>query len=287
MMDTVDQWNGLNARMKEENKEAIAGLFQIHMGAFDDLRRNGHRITLGGRPASVVAATLGPMDRFSLACQIGRSLVRGSTGNINNAFSQICTVRHADLFPNCIAIALGAMLENIHPGPPTGKMPVLIEYEKIRGSGDPLTEKLRALKPCFPWADFRTEVTEKEPPVPAQAPVLPLDRMTALFRADSVFRIDLGRTGFSGSVVRGKIHKGDILTVTDASGKQISPPGVVLDISVKDRVENDRVVSEKADTAAEGQRLDCLLLAVEIPRGSYNGMMLCKGAGREKENGPA
>ena len=133
-MNVVENWDTLNARMKEENEEAIAGLFQIHMGAFDDLRKNGHQITVDGQPASILAATLEPKERFSLACQIGRSLIVGNTGNINNALAEMCTIQHADLFPNCIAIALGAMLENIHPGPPNGKMPVMFIYEKIKGN---------------------------------------------------------------------------------------------------------------------------------------------------------
>lgn len=283
-MNVVNNWNSLNSRMKEKDKKVIAGLFQIHMGAFDDLRKNGHRITADGQPASILAATLEPKDRFSLACQIGRSLIVGTTGSINNAFAEICTIQHADLFPNCIAIALGAMLENIHPGPPEGKMPVMFIYEKIKGNNDPLIEKLRALEPCFPWADFRMNVKEKERPIPAQAPVLPLDQMTALFKADDVFKIDLGRTGFSGNVIHGEIHKGDILTVTDASGKQICPPGIVMDLSIKDRVENNKVISEKAEIVTDGQHLDCLLLAVEIPQGDYNGIMLCHKNEHKKES---
>ena len=283
-MNVVENWNALNARMKEENEQAVAGLFQIHMGAFDDLRRNGHLITANGQPASVLAATLEPMDRFSLACQIGRSLVEGSTGSINHSFAEICTIQQAGLFPNCIAIALGAMLENIHPGPPTGKMPVLFIYEIIKGNNDPLMEKLRVLEPCFPWADFRMNVKEKERPAPVQAPVLPLDQMTVLFKVEKVYKIDLGRTGFSGSVIRGKIQKGDLLTVTDANGKQICPAGVVMDLSIKDRIENGEVVSKKAETVIEGQHLDCLLLAVEMPKGSYNGMMLCQKKESRKES---
>ena len=283
-MNVVDNWNTLNARMKEENKEVIAGLFQIHMGAFDDLRKNGHQITADGQPASILAAKLEPKDRFSLASQIGRSLIEGNTGTINNALAEICTIQHADLFPNCIAIALGAMLENIHHGSPKGKMPVMFIYEKIKGNDDPLIDKLRVLEPCFPWAVFRMNVKEKERPIPVQAPVLPLDQMAVLYKADSVFKIDLGRTGFSGSVIRGEIHKGDILTVTDGKGKQISPTGIVMDLSIKDRIENNEVVSEKAETVTEGQHLDCLLLAVEIPKGSYNGIMLCRKNAHEKES---
>ena len=65
---------------KWKTKEVIAGLSQIHMGAFNDLRRNGHQITANDQPASILAATREPKDRNSLACQIGRSMIEGSTG---------------------------------------------------------------------------------------------------------------------------------------------------------------------------------------------------------------
>ena len=282
-MEIRKNWDALNARMKEENKECIAGLFQIHMGAFDDLRKSGHLIKANGQPASVLAAKLDPQERFSLACQIGNSLVEKKTGIVGGSMAETFGIRMADDFPNCIAIALGATLESIHPGLPGKKTPVLFTYDTCQGNGGPLGKALQALEPCFPWAEFKVNTVLKEPPKPMGTPVLPLDRMDVLFKADGVTKIAPGRTSFSGTVVRGTVRKGDVLTVTDAAGRQVYPQCLVMELYLKDRVEDGKVTGEKAEAASAGQHIDSLLVSAEIPAGTYNGFMLC----REQEQAPA
>ena len=268
-------WNDLNARMKDENDQTALGLFQIHMGAFDDLRTNGHRVTMYNEPLSIYAASLEPEKRFDLAAEFGRSLIKGSVGKLNYNPAIMCSVDQADYFPNCIAIGLAAILQYLHPGIPGIKMGVVCFYDTFKGNDDPFGKLIRILEPCFPWVDFRTQATKKEKPAPVKAPVLPLKQMAILFKADNVHKIAPGRAGFSGTVIRGEIHKGDTLTVTDGKGQQIAAPGLVMDLSLKDRTENGEIVCEKTDIAANGQHLDCLLVAVELPKGSYNGIMLC------------
>jgi hypothetical protein len=272
------RWDDLNARMNEENKDAAPGLFQIHMGAFDDLRKNGHRVMADGKPASVLAATLDPQSRLSLACTIGRRLVSAHGGTDHGNPAIICVTDQADFLPNCAAIGLAAILQSLHPGLPGTKLVVCCSYDTFTGNGDPFGKNLKTLALCFSWAEFRVQPAEKEPPRPAEAPVLPLDRMAVLFRADGVFKIAPGRTGFSGTVLRGEIRKGDILTVTDGRGQQIFPSGVVMNLALKDRFENGKAVSETSETVTPGQHLDCLLLGAELPKGTYNGMMLCRQA---------
>ena len=286
-METYDNWQRLNARMKEEDAAATVPLFQIHMGAFDDLRKNGHRIQADGKPVSVLAPTLSAQDRFQLACSIGRSLIDAQAGIVNGGFAETCAVRQADFFPHCIAIALGAILEGLHPGQPVQKTAVLVEYETFKGNGDPLGQLLPGLEPCFPWAVFRVEAKETDPPAPAPAAFLPLDKMKTLFRADGLQKIDTGRASFSGTLLRGSVRKGDVLNVTDARGQRLCPPGVVLDILLKDRVEEGRPVVEKAGVLTAGMQADSLFVAVEVPRGSYQGILLCAEGGAETEEAKA
>ena len=285
-MDVRENWNQLNQRIKEENETIIPSLFQIHMGAFEDLRKSGHLITANGQPANILAHTLNPDERFSLACQIGRSLIEAHSGTVNGGLAEICAIQKANYFPNCIAIALGAILENIHPGLPGMKMTVLCNYDIIKGTDDQLGKALSVLKPCFPWAVFQLKATEKDPPQPVKAPMIPLDQMNTLFQAEAIAKIDTARTSFSGRVIRGEIREGDVLNITDGTGQQICPPGVVRAIFLKDRVENGKVVGERCSVLSKDQHADSLLLAVEIPKGSYNGIILSKKEGISQTEKP-
>ena len=278
-MDVRENWEQLNQRIREENAASIPDLFRIHMGAFEDLRKNGHMITANGQPVNILAHTITPDERFSLACQIGRSLIDAHSETVSGRLTEICAIQKADFFPNCIAIALGAILENIHPGLPGMKMTVLCNYDTINGSDDPLGKNLSVLESCFPWAAFQLNATEKEQPKPENNPVLPLNQMNTLFQADAIAKIDTARTNFSGRVIRGEIREGDVLNVTDGDGQQICPPGVVKAIFLKDRVENGKVVAEQSPILHENQRADSLLVAVEIPKGSYSGILLSKEEG--------
>lgn len=274
-MDVVENWNLLNERVKEESNDRIPGLFQIHMGAFDDLRKSGHMLTANGKPVSVLAPSLSPEDRFALACQIGRNMINANPGTIDGHFANIFMIQNADFFPNCIAIAAGAMLENIHPGFPGMKTIIQCNYDTINGNDDPLKEKLEVLAPCFPWAQFQIKTVKKEITKPvAEKTAVPLDQMATIFEPEKVYKIDVARTAFSGSVVRGAIKTGDVLNVTDSSGQQICPAGVVVAIFAKDCIENGKPVGEKVEYIQKGQHVDSMLVAVEIPKGTYSSIIL-------------
>ncbi len=278
-MDVRENWDQLNRRIKKEHEAMIPDLFKIHMGAFEDLRKNGHMITANGQPVNILAHTITPDERFTLACQIGRSLIDAHSGTVDGRLAEICTIQKADFFPNCIAIALGAILENIHPGPPGMNMTVVCQFDTFNGSDNPLERNLSVLKTCFPWAVFLLKPIKKEPPQPVSVPVFPLNQMNTLFHADGVAKIDTARTSFSGKVVRGEIREGDVLNVTDGGGRQICPPGVVQAIFLKDRVEDGKVVGEQCRVLSKDQHADSLLVAVEIPKGSYQGIILSKKEG--------
>lgn len=165
-------------------------------------------------------------------------------------------------------------------------MTVLCNYDIIKGTDDLLGKALSVLKPCFPWAVFQLKATEKGPTQPVKAPMIPLDQMNTLFQAEAIAKIDTARTSFSGRVIRGEIREGDVLNITDGTGQQICPPGVVRAIFLKDRVENGKVVGERCSVLSKDKHADSLLLAVEIPKGSYNGIILSKKEGISQTKKP-
>lgn len=157
-----ENWENLNSRIKNENETTVSELFKIHMGAFDDLRMNGHRVNINDQPLSVLAAKYEPQKRFDLACQYGRSLIKASSGLLNRNLAIMCSIDQADYFPNCIAIGLAAILQYLHPGFPEKKMAVICSYETYNTNNDPLGEKFQVLEKCFQWVEFRTQTILKE-----------------------------------------------------------------------------------------------------------------------------
>ena len=275
-MHVRENWNRLCAQMKDKNPEISQAIFRIHMSAFDDLRKNGHRITANGQPASIVAASLPPNERFTLVCDLGRQMITASTAVINGRFGEKCVIRYADHFPHCIFIGLAAILGGIGSGMPGQKLPVTCEYETEEGSGDPLGALLPTLQACFPWAEVRQCAHAVKARAQAPAPTLSPNGMEALFVVNGAQRVDVGRASFSGTVTRGCIRKSDVLHVADRSGRQIAPDGLVMAIYPKDRADGGKTRAEEADSAQAGQHVDSLLLATEMPVGSFNGILLAK-----------
>jgi hypothetical protein len=164
-MDIIENWNLLNERMKDKDPELIQSLFQIHMGAFDDLRKSGHLLNVNGKPVSALASTLQPQQRLELAGNIGQSLIhlQGEFDLFNRRFS----VQLADCYPNCIFIALAAILENLDGALnvrfPDKKMTVVCAYDTTSGNHDPLGQALPLIEKCYPWVIVSTEVHTSAP----------------------------------------------------------------------------------------------------------------------------
>ena len=91
------------------------------------------------------------------------------------------------------------------------------------------------------------------------------DEAVVLLEADMVTRIDVMRTAFGGTVKKGTIKTGDTLTVTDGSGKVLCDEGVIRIMA-----SGGKVITQ----AETGQHIDEMLLTVEIPKGTYNGIRL-------------
>ena len=150
---------------------------------------------------------------------------------------------------------------------------------------------LPTLQACFPWAEVRQCAHAVKARAQVPAPTLSPNGMEALFVVNGAQRVDVGRASFSGTVTRGCIRKGDVLHVTDRSGRQIAPDGLVMAIYPKDRADGGKTRAEEADSAQAGQHVDSLLLATEMPVGSFNGILLVKetapSPAMEKEKAPA
>ncbi len=286
-MDVRESWDLLNQRIKKENETMIPNLFRIHMGAFEDLRNSGHLVDVNGQPVNILAAKLKPEDRFSLACQIGRKLIDAKPEMLDDGLVEHFTIQKANFFPNCIAIALAAILEKTGPGFPGMKMTVICSYDTIKGEEDLFGKALSVLEPCFPRTVFQVKATETGRPEQKNARLIPIHGMQTLFQADGLTKTDTARTSFSGKVIRGEIRKGDVLNVTTSTGREICPPGVVLAIFLKDRVEDGKVVGEQCEVLSKDQHADSLLVAVEIPKGDYDGIVLSGREGAEQTEKPA
>lgn len=267
-MDIIENWNLLNERMKQENPELISSLFRIHMGAFDDLRKSGHLLKVNEKPVSKLAPIIQPQQRLELAGKIGRSLMEAQGDLFNKKF----VIELADDFPNCIFIALAAIVENLEGSLnelyPDRKMSVVCEYDTIPGNGDPLGKILPLIEKCYSWVTVSTEVRQSTPPR-AEAPrLIPKDKTTLIFVAHKVTKVDTMRTVFGGRLRRGEIQKGDVLNVVDGSGRVICHEGIVLSIYVK---------GNKVNKVEVGEYVDEMCLSVEIPSGDYSGLLLVDG----------
>lgn len=72
--ELVENWDLLNSREKN-NMELVQCLFQIHTGAFDDLRIGGIFLTSGDTKISEIAAKADAQQRFQIAVMLGREMI--------------------------------------------------------------------------------------------------------------------------------------------------------------------------------------------------------------------
>lgn len=269
-MDIIENWNDLNSRIKNENPELVKKLFQIHMGAFEDLRRSGHMLDVNDKPVSELAPTLRPQERLALAGDIALSLisVQGDLSLFNKSF----LIELADYFPNCIFIVLTAILENlegtINEVYPDKKVAVLCEYDTASGNNDPLGKVLPLIEDCYSWVSLSTEVHPTKAPESKPPRFIPIDQSSLFFISDQATKIDTMRTAFGGTIHRGNIKKGDVLNVIDGTGKVLCHNGIVLKIYIK---------GQECNQADKNQHIDEMCLAVEIPAGDYPGIFLVDG----------
>lgn len=267
-MDIIENWNLLNSRMSEENSELTTSLVMIHMGAFDDLRKSGHMLRVNDKKVSEWAATLEPRQRLDLAGDVGRSLIDAE----GNLFSKNFSIRLADHFPNCIFIAMAAIIENLdgclNVRFPDKKMAVCCKYETVTENADPLGKLLPLLEKCYPWIELTVEAQQTEPPASEPPRYIPKEKISLVFVAERLTKIDTMRTVFGGKMTTGTLQKGNVLNVVDSYGKVLCNEGMVLSIFAD---------GKELDKVQQGQHVDELCLAVEIPSGEYPGIFLVNG----------
>lgn len=163
-MDIIENWNLLNERAKEESAELAAELFRIHMGVFDDLRKNGNRLIIDDRPVSERVQTMLPQERLVFAADLGRGLINAQ----GDLFTKQFSIRFADYFPNAVFVALAAIFENLEGAfnvrYPDRKMTVVCEYETLAENNDPLGKMLPLIEKCYPWVSLSVKAHQTEPP---------------------------------------------------------------------------------------------------------------------------
>ena len=72
--EIIKNWNLLNKRMNEEKPTPVPALMKIHIGAFDDVRKNSNKLRMNGKSISEIAPTLSAEQRLELAGEIGRAM---------------------------------------------------------------------------------------------------------------------------------------------------------------------------------------------------------------------
>lgn len=279
-MDIIENWRLLSKRMQSEENQVIVELAKIHMGAFDDLRRMGHVLSIGGQKVSEKLTDMEVEERLQLASRVGQSLTNWDHGDfkeLNFHFNL------ADSFPHCIFIHMAAVIENLDGSLnllfPNTKMPVICNYDTIEGAGNPLGMLLPVLDKCYPWIRVVDKPVVQARPKPKDLGRLPIEASSVIFAAESVTAITVMRTAFSGKLVKGSIRVKDTLSVTDGSGNVLTREGQVMLLVV------DQKPCDKVET---GQIVDELVLSLEIPKGEYQGILLLdsvrKFPGKEHSN---
>lgn len=267
-MNIIDNWNFLNKRMQEASSPLVPSLFEIHMGAFDDLRRSGDRLSINGQSVATLAASLEPFERLSLAGTIGQNLIEIDMSAFG-LYQKKYNLKQADYFPNCIFIAIAAMLENLDGAfTDVKKVNVLCEYETIAENEDPIGKKLPILQECFPWIDLEIHTIDANPEPQPKPRYISRESTKAVFGVQELAKIDLQRTAFTGDVLKGRIKVGECVNVVDETGRVLCPEGPVLKMWTD---------GKSIEEANEKQHVDELLVAVEIPKGTYKGMFLMDG----------
>ena len=75
------------------------------------MRIGGNFLTAGDTKISEIAAIVDAQQRFQIAVALGRAMIK--VQGKPELFHKCFTIKMADLVPNCIFIALAAMIENL------------------------------------------------------------------------------------------------------------------------------------------------------------------------------
>ncbi|MGI6635642.1 MAG: hypothetical protein ACOX7B_10775 [Christensenellales bacterium] len=265
-MNTIENWKLLMQRMQAEKNPVIVRLSQIHMGAFDDLKKQGHLVKMNQQPISEQLIDMDADERLELAGSVGGLLTKSEQKGITEA---VFNIQSADEFPHCIFIHIAAVIEHLDiiEGvlSPDVKMNVVCNYTTSAGKDNPLGLILPVLETCFPWIAVKDNAYLQAGPDPEKPKIIPLQASSVIFAAEKTNEVGTMRTVFTGMLYKGTIHVRDTLNVTDVHGNVLTREGQVLLIVVD---------GKPTQLANAGQRIDELCLALEIPRGKYEGILL-------------
>ncbi len=154
-MDVMRNWEKLNARMKEENKELAAKLFDIQSRAMNELIESGSLLAISGETVRQLAARKSPKERYELTGEVGRYLVDFKPGEGLGNYTM--KLSDADAFSGCAAIAMAAIIENFNGK--VKKMKINCRYSTRADAGDRMGQFIETVSACYPFAELNADKT--------------------------------------------------------------------------------------------------------------------------------
>lgn len=267
-MDIIENWNLLNERTKEEHPELIEFLFKTHMGSFDELRANGNTISINGKPIAQITNGMSGNDKLEFIANICRQMVNAE----GELFEKNFIIKYAEQFPNGIFIVIAAIIENLEGSfnviYPDKKLNLSFAYETSEEGLGILGEKLEKLSTYYPWVQVKLNTHIRS--IAKQSlenRYVDLQSYKTIFMCQDVNWIDNMRTDYIGNIEKGVINYNDQLLVVDGSGRIICDESTVLSIICK---------GTKYYNAKKDNNIYEIVLSNELPKGSYNGILLIR-----------
>ena len=158
-MDVMQNWEKLNSRLKEENPELAAGIFDIQGKAMNELIESGSLLAISGETVGQLAARKSPKERYELTGEVGRYLLDFKPGE--GMGNYIMKISDADAFPGCIAIAMSAILENFNGK--IRRMKINCRYSTKNSEKDKMGEYINKVFDCYPFAELTVDKTSYGP----------------------------------------------------------------------------------------------------------------------------
>ena len=278
--DIWDCFCRLMVQMQGQGKsEGLLYLADIQQKAFDELRINGHNIKMTYNGKSGLISTYLPFleaeEKRSLICMIGRSLTE-----YVDLEKESTEVHYADKVPNCIMIAIIAMIfkqEYTHK-PPSANKNISHTFFVITDGDDEryneFTELINKLPSIFNQIEVNFVCEKGNIPIgdlfqaSKETQIdLKADNLEFLFSVKGIMVITTARIIFKGKILKGYVKAKDILTLTDNTGKVLVEGCPVLPLNEAEH----REINNNDDGSVG------MVVGVHLAKGQYdNGLILVK-----------
>ena len=261
--------------MSSGNSDGAVYLENIRMKAFDELRTQGHniRMILNGKKGLISShlPLSDPAERVEAYCMIGRLLTEDV-----DLTKESSRIYYSDRVPNCIMIALVAMLSDNEAALGAGRK--AHTFRVITDGNDGRYGEFVELIDKLPivFNQFEPKAVCEQGDIPIGTlfqdqkekyiDLRNTENLEFLFFVSEVFVITTGRIIFKSKNVFGNARAKDILTLTDSKGRVLAEGCPILPLSEAQHAEiND------PENGVAG-----IIVGVHLERGTYDGLVLLK-----------